>query len=58
MSRDEAKEKIRNNGGKTADSVSKETDYVLAGENPGLKYNKAKELGVKILSEDEFLALL
>ncbi len=58
MSRDEAKEKIRAFGGSVSSSVSKETDYVVAGENPGSKYNKAAELGVKILNEEEFENLL
>ncbi|MCX6702247.1 MAG: NAD-dependent DNA ligase LigA [Candidatus Zambryskibacteria bacterium] len=58
MSRDEAKEKIREQGGVVSESVSKETDYVVAGENTGSKYKKAQELDIKILSESEFLALL
>jgi DNA ligase (NAD+) len=58
MSRDEAKQKIRSLGGNISSSVSKETDYVVAGENPGNKYEKATELGVKILSEAEFQNLL
>ncbi len=57
MSRDEAKEKIRALGSNVSSSVSKETDYVVAGENPGSKYDKAIELGVKILTEEEFLKL-
>ena len=58
MFRDEAKEKIRALGGDVSSSVSKETDFVVAGENPGGKFDKAKELGVKILSGDEFLKML
>lgn len=57
-SRDQAKEKIRALGGDVSSSVSKETDYVVAGENPGSKYDKAIELGVKILSEGEFEKML
>ncbi len=58
MSRDEAKDKIRLAGGEIGESVSKETDYVVAGENPGSKYDKAVEIGVKILDEKEFLAII
>ncbi|MDD5738757.1 MAG: NAD-dependent DNA ligase LigA [Candidatus Pacebacteria bacterium] len=58
MSRESAKEKIRNLGGDVVDSVSKNTDFVVAGENPGSKYDKAKSLGIKILTEREFLQLL
>jgi len=58
FSRDEAKEKIRALGGDVSSSVSKKTDYVVAGDNPGSKYNKAKDLGVKIISEEEFKNLL
>jgi DNA ligase (NAD+) len=54
MSRDEAKQKIRALGGNISSSVSKETDYVVTGENPGSKYDKANELGVQILNENEF----
>ncbi len=58
MTRDEASEKIKLMGGKTASSVSKNTSYVLAGENAGSKLLKAQNLGVTILSEDDFLNML
>lgn len=56
--REEAKEAIRNLGGQMHSSVSKNTDYVIAGENPGSKLEKAQELGMKILSEEEFLKMI
>ena len=58
MSREEAKEKIRSQGGEISGSVSKDTDYVVAGENSGSKYKEAKRLNVKIISEGEFLSLI
>lgn len=58
LSREEAKEKIRNAGGDWVSSVSKNTDFVVAGQNPGSKADKAKELGLKIIGEKEFLKLL
>ncbi len=58
IGREEAKEKIRLLGGNVSDSVSKKTDFVVVGENPGSKADKAKELGVRILSEAEFLRML
>ncbi len=51
FSRDEAKEFIESNGGKVTDSVSKKTSYLVLGENPGSKFDKAKSLGVKIVDE-------
>jgi DNA ligase (NAD+) len=57
MSREEATAKIEAAGGKTSGSVSKKTDYVLAGAEAGSKLDKAKELGVKILDEAGFLKL-
>lgn len=58
FSRDEAKEAIVARGGKAAGSVSKNTAYVVAGDSPGSKYDKAVELGVPILDEDGFRRLL
>ncbi len=56
--RDEAKEIIEKLGGNVSSSVSKKTDYVLVGSEPGSKYDKALELGVKILSEDDFKKMI
>jgi DNA ligase (NAD+) len=58
FSRDDAKEAIVARGGKAASSVSKKTAYVVAGDSPGSKYDKAVELGVPILDEDGFRRLL
>ncbi len=58
MTRDEAKSKVRNLGGDISSSVSKNTDYVVAGDDPGSKYDKAKKLGIKILDEKKFLQLI
>jgi len=58
FSRDKAKEKIEALGGKVAASVSRETNYVVVGENPGSKYDRAKKLNIKIIGEKEFLTLI
>ena len=58
FTREEAEEILRGLGARVTSSVSKKTDYVVAGENPGSKYQKALDLNVPVLSEDEFLRLL
>jgi DNA ligase (NAD+) len=58
LSRDEASDLIRKAGGNVTGSVSKNTDYVLVGENPGSKYDKAQKLKIAILDEDGFLKLI
>ena len=58
MSRDEASAIIIASGGKVASSVSKKTDYVLAGEKAGSKLNKAESLGIKIIDENEFMEMV
>jgi len=58
LTRGEAEDKIKKLGGKTKDSVGRETSYVVVGAEPGSKYEKAKKLGIKILEEKEFLKLL
>ena len=58
MSREEAKDRIRSLGGEMRESVSKNTDFVVAGEKAGEKLDKAIELGVKVLNEEEFIKLV
>jgi len=58
MSREEAKEKIVSLGGEVSSAVSSNTDYLVLGENPGSKFDKAQKLGVKILNEKEFLKII
>ena len=58
LSRDDAKAEIERRGGKVTGSVSKKTDLVVAGEDAGSKLEKARSLGVKVINEQEFLALL
>lgn len=58
FSRQQIEEAIRNAGGKVASSVSKNTDFVLAGKEPGSKLDKARKLGVKVISEKEFMEMV
>jgi len=58
MTRDKATDEIRMRGGSVVGSVSSNTNFVVAGEKAGSKLDKAKELGVKILTEKEFLEML
>ena len=58
FSRDEAQNILKSLGAKTPNSVSKNTTYVIAGSNPGSKFDKAKELNIPILSEEEFIGLI
>ncbi len=57
-SRKELKEKIQDLGGKVTGSVSRNTDYVIVGENPGSKYEKAVELGIEIIDEERLLEII
>lgn len=57
-SRDEAKKKIEDAGGKVSGSVSKKTNYVVAGEDAGSKLDKARELGVAVIDEDQLKKML
>jgi DNA ligase (NAD+) len=58
LTREQAKARIETLGGKVSGSVSSKTDYVLVGEDPGSKLDKAKELKVTVLTEQEFLKLM
>ena len=58
MTRSEAEERIKRLGGRVTSSVSRKTDYVIVGDSPGSKYRRALELGIPILSEEEFLRLI
>jgi len=57
MNRDELREKIENFGGKVSNSISKKTDYLILGENPGSKYDKAVKLGIDILKEEDLMVM-
>jgi len=58
MSREQAQRRIWESGGKVLDSVGKNTDFLVVGKNPGSKLNRAKKLGVNIISEEEFLKMI
>jgi DNA ligase (NAD+) len=58
LSRQQAKQAIRQAGGKSSSSVSKKTDFVLAGENPGSKLDKARKLGVEVIDEKQFMKMM
>jgi DNA ligase (NAD+) len=58
MSREEAESKVESMGGRASSSVSKKTHFVVVGEDPGSKYEKAQALGVRVITEDEFLKML
>ncbi|MBN2183309.1 MAG: hypothetical protein JW715_15470 [Sedimentisphaerales bacterium] len=58
FTRQQAEQAVKKIGGKTSSSVSKKTDFVLAGENPGSKLDKALKFGIKIINEQEFMELL
>ena len=55
LTRDEATKIIEDKGGKVTSSVTKKTNYVIVGENPGSKYDKARELNIEIWSEEQLL---
>lgn len=58
FTRDEAKAMIRERGGKISSTVSKKTDFVVCGENPGSKFRKARDLDVRVIMEEEFLKMI
>ena len=58
LSRTQAQRLVEELGGKYSSSVSKNTDFVVGGKNPGSKYNKAKQLGVRIINEKTFMRFI
>ncbi len=57
LSRDNAKKMIKESGGSVTSSVSKNTDYILLGDNPGSKYEEGQKLSIQMIDEEEFLKL-
>ncbi len=58
LTRDEAQRLVASRGGRVASTVSRQVDYVVAGENPGSKLDRARELGIPVLTEAEFRRLI
>ncbi|MFH1643351.1 MAG: BRCT domain-containing protein, partial [Patescibacteria group bacterium] len=58
LSRDSAKQKVIDGGGRVAESVSKDTSFLVVGKNPGSKFEKAQKLGIKIIEESDFIKML
>jgi len=58
LGRDEARNIVESLGGMTVSSVSKKVDFVVVGEDPGSKFDKVKELGIKTLTEEEFKKII
>ena len=58
ISRDQGKKMVKDNGGEVSNTVSKKTDYVVVGDDAGSKLDKAKKLGIKVISEEEFLGMI
>ncbi|MGH7892258.1 MAG: BRCT domain-containing protein, partial [Thermodesulfobacteriota bacterium] len=58
MTRDEAERLVAQHGGRATSSVTKKTNYVVAGTDPGSKYDKAVSLGIQVLNEDEFRKMI
>ena len=58
FSRDEVAQLIKDEGGRVTSSISEAVDFVIVGENPGSKYDKAKKLGIKLINEEEFKKII
>jgi len=58
LTRQQAEQQVRQAGGKTSSSLSRKTNFLLTGKNPGSKFDKAQKLGVKVIDEKEFLEMI